>query len=546
MKRPFSLRKGQGRRTAAAVLSVLLLVAMLVLGVGANALKVALNSYIDMTPEGLYTLTDEFLEEVSGIDEEITITFCADPDRLLGNYTTRYVYIMAREIEKAMPNVKVETHNVAADPTSVQEFRTTSSTVIAWNHVIVSCGKRYRSVIADAFWSADVSTDQYFAFNGEYRMATTMLSLTAVDRPVAYFTVGNGERVYDPTRPEDAENERYRAFYQLLLDEGLEVGTVNLNERDVPADCVLLIMNGPTKDYDCDPGDLFAVNATPAVERIDRYLDNAGSLMLFKEPDVTLPTLEELIAEWGVAFANGETVKDPRSSSGAGSAAEDARTRLIAVYPDSEKDALGHSLFSDVAGLATAPRMVVPNSGYLRSLWDEPTKYIASGVSAMTSNFLYSSPAARAYSESGLTSESGSYPLATVTTRVYTDEIRDYHSYVFCAASTELIESECLDNPTYANYDAMFATVRTISRTDEYASDSLGGLNMNSDKYGGKHLHSDEISSYDTPVYENGEVVRTYYGLTAQAAILYTALILLPPLALAVVGTVLCVRRRYR
>ena len=368
MKNPFSLRKGQGRRTAAAVLSVLLLVAMLVLGVGANALKTALNSYIDMTPEGLYTLSDEFLEEVSGIDEEITITFCADPDVLLANYTTRYVYIMAREIEKAMPGVvKVVTHNVAADPTSVQEFRTTSSTVIAWNHVIVSCGKRYRSVIADAFWSADVSTDQYFAFNGEYRMATTMLSLTAVDSPAAYFTVGHGEKVYDPTRPEDAENERYRAFYQLLLDEGLKVGTVDLDERDVPADCVLLIMNGPTEDYACDPGDLFAVNATPAVERIDRYLDEAGSLMLFKDPDVSLPTLEELVGEWGIAFANGETVKAPRAAAAAGQPTEDVRSRLIAVYPDSEKDALGHSLFSDVAGLSTAPRMIVPNSGYLRT-----------------------------------------------------------------------------------------------------------------------------------------------------------------------------------
>ena len=546
MKNPFSLRKGQGRRTVHTVLSVLLLVAMLVLGVGANALKTALNSYIDMTPEGLYTLTDEFLEEVSGIDEEMTITFCADPDRLLGNYTTRYVYIMAREIEKAMPNVKVVTHNIAENPTAVQEFRTTSSTVISWNHVIVSCGKRYRSVIADAFWSADVSTDQYFAFNGEYRMATTMLSLTAVDRPVAYFTVGNGERVYDPTRPEDAENERYRAFYQLLLDEGLEVKTVNLNERDVPSDCVLLIMNGPTADYACDPDDLFAVNATPAIERIDRYLDDAGSLMLFKDPEVTLPTLEELLAEWGIAYANGETVKDPRASAADDPTAEDARTRLLAVYPDSEKDALAHSLFSDVAGLATAPRIVVPNSGYLRSTWLEDTKYIASGVSAMTSAFLYSSPDARAYRGSGLTDESGSYPLARVTTRVYTDEIRDYHSYVFCAASTELIESACLDNPTYANYDVMFATVRTISRTDEYASDSLGGLNMNSDKYGGKHLHSDEINSQDTPVYEGGEVVRTYYGLTIETAILYTALILLPPLALAVIGTVRCVRRRNR
>ena len=109
-----------------------------------------------------------------------------------------------------------------------------------------------------------------------------------------------------------------------------------------------------------------------------------------------------------------------------------------------------------------------------------------------------------------------------------------------------MTETAYLDNPTYANYDVMFATVRAISRTDEYASDALGGLNMNSDRYGGKHLQSEEIYSVDTPVYDSGEIVRTYYGLTAGAAIAYTALILLPPLALLVVGTVLCVRRRNR
>lgn len=546
MKRPLSLHKAKGRKAVMTALTVLLLVAMLAVGIGANALKTALNSYIDATPEGLYTLSDAFLEEVRDVEEDITITFCSDPDVLLSNYSTRYVYIMAREIERAKSNVTVVTHNVAEDPTSVQEFRTTSTTKIDWNHVIVSCGKRYRSMLAESFWSADVTTDEYFAFNGEYRMATTMLSLTAIDRPVAYFTTGFGERVYDPTKPDDPENERYRAFWQLLLDEGLEVKTVDLSEEDVPEDCVLLVMNGPTEDYAGLPSDRYHVTNTPPIERIDRYLDRAGALMLFKDPETSLPALEEFLAEWGIAYANGETVKEPRAGVADDLLAEDARTRLIAVYPTSEKDALGHSLFSDVAGLATAPRMVVPNSGYLTSTWLEDTKYITTGVSAMTSTFLYSSEGAKAYNASGLTDEEGSYPLARVTTRVYTDEIRDYHSYVFCAASTAMIETEYLDNPTYANYDVMFATVRTISRTDEYASDSLGGLNMNSEHYGGKHLHEDTLYETDQPVYEKGELVRTYYGLTKTAATVYTVLIMLPPLALLAFGTVRCVRRRNR
>ena len=47
-------------------------------------------------------------------------------------------------------------------------------------------------------------------------------------------------------------------------------------------------------------------------------------------------------------------------------------------------------------------------------------------------------------------------------------------------------------------------------------------------------------------LYEKGEVVRVYYGLTATAKIVYTVLILLIPAAIFVYGTVRCVRRRYR
>ena len=157
MKKLKALLKGRCRGTVMTVLSALVLVATFLLGIGANALKIEWNSYVDMTREGLYTLTDTFLEEVGEIEEEIHITFCAEPDVLFNNYKTRYVYVMAREIEKNMDNVKVITCDVQKNPTAVQKFRTTSTTTIGWDHVIVSCDgdKRYRMMSADTFWSID-------------------------------------------------------------------------------------------------------------------------------------------------------------------------------------------------------------------------------------------------------------------------------------------------------------------------------------------------------------------------------------------------------
>ncbi len=542
----FARKAFWSRRTAMAALSVLLVITMLLLGVGINALKVGANIYIDATPEGLYTLTDEFLQEVEHVTDEITITFCAPPDILLDNATTRYVYIMAREIEKKMKNVTVRWVDVWEDPTAVQDYRATSSTEIRRDHVIISCDKRYRMLTAEAFWSTDSTTNTHFAFNGEYKMASALLSITAVDRPTAYFTVGRGEKAYDPSAADDPENDRYRAFYQLLVDEGLQVGTLNLYEDEIPEDCVLLIMNAPTADYDVPPDSHLLVEPVLPLEKLDRYLDDHGSFMLFKDPSVSMPNMEEYLLEWGIVYQNDVLIKEPHSG-GEGSTAEDLRTLLTAVYPKKDTDALGYSLFGDVAGLTTAPRMLVKDSGYLTSAWSSPTHYMSTNVSSMTSAVFYSSADARAYdAEGALLDEGGSYPLARVTNRVYVDEVKDYCSYVFCAASSAMVESEYLDNPTYANYDVLFAAIRVMSRTDEYASDALGGLNMNSKKYGGKHLQSTELSAVDTPLYEKGEIVRIYYGLTATAKVVYTVLILLVPAALLVFGIVRCTRRRYR
>ena len=545
MKNPLSLLKKQGRTTVMTVISVLVLLAAFLLGIGANAVKLSLNSYIDETKEGLYTLTDAFLEEVGQIEDEITITFCADPDVLLNNYETRYIYIMAREIERSMDNVKVVTCDVARNPTAVQQYRTTSTTVIRWNHVIVSCEKRYRMLTAAAFWSTDSTTGTYFAFNGEYKMATAMLSITAVKRPVAYFTVGHGEQVYDPTVTGDAENEERRAFWQLLQDEGLAVETLDLETSEIPSDCVLLIMNGPTVDY--ADGDWYHVNEKSTIEKIDRYMDNAGSLMIFKDPDATLPTLEEYLQEWGIVYHNDVTIKDPRASASDDTGVEDARDRLVAVYPNSTDHALGYSLFGDVAGLTSAPRMIIEKSGYITSSWIDNGKYFSNEVSAMTSPVFLSSENARAYDAGGaIADDSGSYSLVQVTTRVHSRDVRDYYSYVFCAATTAITSTTYLDNPTYANYDVLFAAIRSISRTDEYASDALGGLNMNSKNYGGKRLHSEKISGTPDEVYKDGKLVRTYLGLTLTSALVWVVLISLPPITFAVLGVVRCVRRKNR
>ena len=94
--------------------------------------------------------------------------------------------------------------------------------------------------------------------------------------------------------------------------------------------------------------------------------------------------------------------------------------------------------------------------------------------------------------------------------------------------------------------DALFATVRSISRTDAYASDALGGLNMNSQSFGGKRLVSEDLSATEKEVWRNGKLVYTYLAMNSTKATVYTVLLLLPSLVICGLGIYCCVRRKHR
>ncbi len=530
-------------------LSALILVAAFLLGIGVNWLKLSLNSYIDLTENGLYTPTAAFLKEVEKIEDDVQIIFCADPDTLLENQKTRYVYIMARALERRMSNIKVETYNVAEDPTKVQEYRTTSASEIAWDQVIISCEKRYRILSSKSFWSYMQSGEEPVAFDGEYRLATALLSITAVNRPVAYFTVGHGEKVYDPDHIEAPDNQSTYAFYDLLAECGLSVRSIDLDSEEIPSDCVLLILNGPTVDYKTAGAEngSFQLGATGPIEKIDRYLDTAGSLMVFKDPSVSLPVLEEYMEEWGIHYVQGETVRDSENAilDGEGPVG----SKLIAAYPSEEEYPIGHSFYSDVGSLVTAPHTVVTGAGRLTCSWKSDQRYVSDGVSEATSPLLLSSSSAQSYNAAGeVTDTKGDYSLASISMRKYQEDSESRFAYVFAAAGTSLSDSEYLGNHAYGNRDVLFSVVRSISRTDAYASDSLGGLNANTEMYGGKRLTVDGFSANDVTEYDQtlGKRVLVYHGLTDTAKAVWTVLLLVPSLGVLVLGAVLCLRRRYR
>ena len=536
----------KGRRVLFYAVTVLVLLGTLAANVLFAYAADAFHWHIDLTDESLYTMSDEFVRELDATEGEVTITFCADPDVLMADEMSRIVYYMAIEMALRFDNIHVKTVNIERDPGAVQQYKDTSASEILWNYVIISSDAGYQIRDTDSFWLLG-SDDEVWSFKGEFEMASIILSLLSVEKPKICVTYGHGE--------DDPAVARERAFYRMIPSKlNAEVVFINLDTEDIPQDCVLLLIDGATRDYAADItqyeeyeggqiGDYLGY--VSPTEKIERYLDNFGSVMVLKDPFVELPVLQDLLEGWGIAFTD-TIVKDKAIAANA-----DARTRLVAEYADAEEHALGNSFYSDIAALETAPDAILDKSGAIYTVWEDGKRMFSSAYSALYSPVLLSSPDAQTYNEKNeLVNRDGDYHLVSVVNRCYTDPATGNlrYAYVMASATTALIDDKYIEDNAYSNADIVYSSMRHLMNQMIYSSMDISGNGSN----GGKILWDRDIHTTQTTVYLEGredasgntkyEVVA---GLTDTAKTVYTVILLaLPVLVIVIVGFRCYWRRR--
>ena len=571
------LFKGKSKRTklfvAISAVGILLIMALNILLTHVGLYNTV---YLDLTPEGLYGLSGAMKDECdtlfdklreSGENKKIRITFCTDPDYLMNSSESRLTYVMALNLQERYPDyVEVKTENILLNPTSVSQYKTTSLSVINSNDIIVSYGDRYRIAGLSYFWvTGRTERDHY---NGEYRLATMMRSVTSIARPAAYFLTGHGESYFDPDNPDSEMSKSLSDFASLLAGRGLEIKLLDITKADaVPDDCALLIMNSPTVDFDYDETKLDHFNYISDSEKIDRYLvSKNGSLAVVKDPEVKLPVLESFLREWGFEFGSSVLV-DNESSLSDSVSGEKTGTSIIAEY-DTAEDSYGYALYGEYADLSSSPLTVFDNAGYVKcsfletNVAGEPS---SGNVMKQYAPFLTTSKTAQPFFRDSVTGEitgyvdgeRGKYDIAAICARSTLDSVSNVttYSYVFCVNSKNFFESKMLGEDSFANYDIVSAVIENISRVDEHASMDLGAISLNSASGGGKQIITTEMTEADKVIYSNKFVdnnpdnrhviIKTNRGLTAATKTVITVFIFLVPAAVFVTGVIVNVKRRY-
>lgn len=398
--------------------------------------------YIDMTEGQVFTLSPEakaFLDEVEG---DVNIYFTVEPDQIAKKSAyLNYVYRTALEMQAEYKNINVECIDIVKNPGFYKQFYQTAAQKIYTDSVVIESGTEFRIYYIDSFFITDEDGKSIWAYQGEYKLVSAILSVTDSEMPPVYFTSSHGERV----------GEDGLALKNLFSDAGYEVRYIDLAKENISEDARIVVINDPLYDFG---GVVAGDDSENEIAKLDDFLDRRGCLLVFTSPENVdnLTNLREFLAEWGIGFKGDTYIKDTDNA-----VSTDGRS-IVAKY--AEEGTLGASLYTDIATLDTMPKTILKNAMPIEILFEENSKL---NGTIQVSPVLLSHDSAKALCD-GEESDIGSVPLMTISRDVTIANNDYYYSYVVACGSADYVNSGYLTSNTYANADILYNTIKLTGR----------------------------------------------------------------------------------
>lgn len=498
-----------------AALTAFTIVVVLLLNVLISALAAKFTWYIDMTPDLLFTLSDEAVEIIRSGDPEfdtaspiamvdsvraknkahnqqnglskgdegyldempyINIIFCDDADNVQSDSSKRYVYNTATELQSKFPDhIKVVNYNIYRNPSAVDKYRTTVNTKLSTDSVILEFGTEYRLYSTSSFYLFDSETDEAWAYNGDKKFTSGILAVTRAESPIACFTSNHGEQTPDA------------ALYNTLTDAGFLVDTVDLSSgEEIPKDCRLIIIFNPQSDFSVKT----AQNEIDEIDRLDEFLDGTNSLMVFIDPYTNagnrLPNLEDYLEEWGVSY-NRYSMEGKEYPGLVKDSSNSLTTNGFTLVSEYVEYGLGGSFTAEMRESTSPKPVIFPNSMslsysdlYQTAHYVNPEddtdqydygKYYSNGVSRSIMEAFVSASTAVSHANGQLAAEAKHDPFKLMTISKEDRSVQEDNSsvvredsYVVAFGSTQFASSEFLESSSYGNADLLLSVFREIGK----------------------------------------------------------------------------------
>ena len=271
-----------GYSTAAILLVLAICIAVNVL---MGALP-ATATQIDTTSNGIYSLSDETVQLLDGLQQEVTvywITRETQQDEMLGHLLERY--------ESRSEKLTVKRIDPELNPTFSQQY--TSETVTE-NSLIVVSGDRSKYVDYSGFYSYDYSNAESTGsvgvnFEAENSITSAISYVTSSSLPKIYTLTGHGEESLSS------------AFTDAVTSRNMEVAELNLvSAGSVPEDASCILIDDPKSDI-----------STEEKTALAAYMAGGGRIFLLTQPNngEDWANLASLLSGYQVSKSDGIVVE---------------------------------------------------------------------------------------------------------------------------------------------------------------------------------------------------------------------------------------------
>ncbi len=252
-----------------AYVSVYMIVILAILAT-ANWLADGHNKSYDSTSNKRYSLSDQTEKIVKNLKQDVTITY----------FDKTSEFSRAHDLLDRYDNLSSRLKVNYVDPDKKPQL-TRAMGVRTLGTIFVEAGNRREE--AKSLTEEEITGALIRALKSGERWACLVS--------------GSGEHSLD-----DSSRTGYSTMKDALEKNNYKTRTISLLEKpEVPKDCTVLIVAGPTKDY-----------ITPEVNAIKTYVENGGRALFMVDPALKMghqeagdnPELVKLLEDWGVTLNN--------------------------------------------------------------------------------------------------------------------------------------------------------------------------------------------------------------------------------------------------
>jgi ABC-type uncharacterized transport system involved in gliding motility auxiliary subunit len=262
-------------------ISILILVGLLGL---VNYLAGRHQTRFDTTTERLYSLGDESVKVLAGLQQDIRIKafYLGGNEPEVQSLLDLYANQSGR--------IKVEFIDPDKNPQAAQQYQVTMYDQVT--NPMTGREQKFGTIILDAGENKIERIEKQREAPTENDVTNALMKLSKAETKTVYFVEGHGEKAID-----SGERAGYQVADGALTRDGYKVSKLHLaREEKVPADASVVIVAGPVTEP-----------FPEEMNKLDAYLNAGGSVLLMLDPPPAA-SLKEFTEKWSVSVGNNRVI----------------------------------------------------------------------------------------------------------------------------------------------------------------------------------------------------------------------------------------------